>query len=67
MNENIKNENLNNNWDNSGWYMNKFLIGGLAGCLACLGTNPLEVVKTRFQLHNELSGDGNQKHYRSVY
>ena len=37
------------------------LAGGLAASLACIFTNPLEVVKNRLQLQAELT------HYMSKY
>ncbi|XP_040857258.1 solute carrier family 25 member 35 isoform X2 [Ochotona curzoniae] len=45
-----------------------FLMSGLAGCGACVFTNPLEVVKTRMQLQGELQAPGSYKrHYRNVF
>ncbi|XP_048739062.1 solute carrier family 25 member 35-like [Ostrea edulis] len=36
----------------------EFLLAGVAGCGACLFTNPLEVVKIRMQLQGELKARG---------
>ncbi|XP_062575068.1 solute carrier family 25 member 35-like [Saccostrea cucullata] len=36
----------------------EFLLAGIAGCGACLFTNPLEVVKIRMQLQGELKARG---------
>nr|XP_018908139.1 PREDICTED: solute carrier family 25 member 35-like [Bemisia tabaci]XP_018908140.1 PREDICTED: solute carrier family 25 member 35-like [Bemisia tabaci] len=45
----------------------EFLIGGTAASTAMLFTNPMEVVKTRFQLQGELKAKGcYQVHYRNV-
>lgn len=44
-----------------------FVLGAAACCLACVFTNPLEVVKTRLQLQGELRPQGSyQRHYRGV-
>ncbi|XP_075376734.1 solute carrier family 25 member 34 isoform X1 [Mycteria americana] len=43
------------------------VLGAAAGCLACLLTNPLEVVKTRLQLQGELQPPGTYpRPYRGV-
>ncbi|NWS77433.1 S2534 protein, partial [Crotophaga sulcirostris] len=43
------------------------VLGAAAGCLACVLTNPLEVVKTRLQLQGELQPPGTYpRHYRGV-
>ncbi|XP_069731058.1 solute carrier family 25 member 34 isoform X1 [Phaenicophaeus curvirostris] len=43
------------------------VLGAAAGCLACVFTNPLEVVKTRLQLQGELQPPGTYpRHYRGV-
>lgn len=39
-------------------YCVEFFLAGLAGCGACLFTNPLEVVKIRMQLQGELKARG---------
>ena len=39
-------------------YFVEFFLAGLAGCGACLFTNPLEVVKIRMQLQGELKARG---------
>ncbi|XP_014348912.1 solute carrier family 25 member 34 isoform X2 [Latimeria chalumnae] len=44
-----------------------FTLGATACCLACVFTNPLEVVKTRLQLQGELRARGSYtRHYRGV-
>ncbi|XP_003228295.2 solute carrier family 25 member 34 isoform X2 [Anolis carolinensis] len=44
-----------------------FVLGATACCLACVFTNPLEVVKTRLQLQGELRARGSYpRHYRGV-
>ncbi|KAM5125196.1 solute carrier family 25 member 34 [Mantella aurantiaca] len=44
-----------------------FVLGASACCLACVFTNPLEVVKTRLQLQGELRSRGTYtRHYRGV-
>lgn len=44
-----------------------FVLGATACCLACVFTNPLEVVKTRLQLQGELRSRGTYpRHYRGV-
>ncbi|XP_077167737.1 solute carrier family 25 member 34 isoform X2 [Paroedura picta] len=44
-----------------------FALGATACCLACVFTNPLEVVKTRLQLQGELRSRGTYpRHYRGV-
>lgn len=49
------------------WPPLDFALGALACCAACVFTNPLEVVKTRFQLQGELRARGSyQRHYRGV-
>lgn len=49
------------------WPPLDFVLGALACCAACVFTNPLEVVKTRFQLQGELRARGSyQVHYRGV-
>ncbi|XP_011662300.2 solute carrier family 25 member 35-like [Strongylocentrotus purpuratus] len=46
----------------------EFGLGGAAAACAVLFTNPLEVVKTRFQLQGELKAWGTyQRHYRNVF
>nr|XP_054768586.1 solute carrier family 25 member 35-like [Lytechinus pictus] len=46
----------------------EFCLGGTAAACAVLFTNPLEVVKTRFQLQGELKAWGTyQRHYRNVF
>ncbi|XP_051493354.1 solute carrier family 25 member 34 isoform X1 [Apus apus] len=43
------------------------VLGAAAGCLACVVTNPLEVVKTRLQLQGELQPPGTYpRPYRGV-
>ncbi|NWV01721.1 S2534 protein, partial [Upupa epops] len=43
------------------------VLGAAGGCLACVLTNPLEVVKTRLQLQGELSAPGSHpRPYRGV-
>uniref|UniRef100_A0A8C8SBC3 Solute carrier family 25 member 34 n=1 Tax=Pelusios castaneus TaxID=367368 RepID=A0A8C8SBC3_9SAUR len=43
------------------------VLGATACCLACVFTNPLEVVKTRLQLQGELRPRGTyRRHYRGV-
>nr|XP_033778625.1 solute carrier family 25 member 34 [Geotrypetes seraphini] len=43
------------------------VLGASACCLACVFTNPLEVVKTRLQLQGELRAPGSYpRHYRGV-
>lgn len=45
----------------------EFLIGGLSGALAVCVTNPLEVVKCRFQLQGELKARGQYAvHYKNI-
>ncbi|XP_069502303.1 solute carrier family 25 member 35-like [Ambystoma mexicanum] len=45
-----------------------FILSGLAGCAACLFSNPLEVVKTRMQLQGELCARGTYStHYRNAF
>ncbi|XP_017550871.1 solute carrier family 25 member 35 isoform X2 [Pygocentrus nattereri] len=45
-----------------------FMLGGVAGCGACVFTNPLDVVKTRMQLQGELQSRGSYRvHYRNVF
>ncbi|XP_062420092.1 solute carrier family 25 member 34 [Pungitius pungitius] len=49
------------------WPPLDFALGALACCVACVFTNPLEVVKTRLQLQGELRARGSyQRHYRGV-
>lgn len=44
-----------------------FALGATACCMACVFTNPLEVVKTRLQLQGELRSRGTYpRHYRGV-
>ncbi|XP_070812363.1 solute carrier family 25 member 34 [Pituophis catenifer annectens] len=44
-----------------------FVLGAAACCMACVFTNPLEVVKTRLQLQGELRSRGSYpRHYRGV-
>ncbi|KAM6435182.1 solute carrier family 25 member 34 [Liasis olivaceus] len=44
-----------------------FVLGAAACCMACVFTNPLEVVKTRLQLQGELRSRGSyHRHYRGV-
>ncbi|XP_044277103.1 solute carrier family 25 member 34 [Varanus komodoensis] len=44
-----------------------FVLGAAACCVACVFTNPLEVVKTRLQLQGELRSRGTYpRHYRGV-
>nr|DBA15666.1 TPA: hypothetical protein GDO54_003139 [Pyxicephalus adspersus] len=44
-----------------------FVLGASACCMACVFTNPLEVVKTRLQLQGELRSRGSYtRHYRGV-
>uniref|UniRef100_A0A8D0G9M3 Solute carrier family 25 member 34 n=1 Tax=Sphenodon punctatus TaxID=8508 RepID=A0A8D0G9M3_SPHPU len=44
-----------------------FVLGATACCMACIFTNPLEVVKTRLQLQGELCLRGTYpRHYRGV-
>ncbi|XP_053546220.1 solute carrier family 25 member 34 [Bombina bombina] len=44
-----------------------FVLGATACCMACVFTNPLEVVKTRLQLQGELRTRGSYtRHYRGV-
>ncbi|XP_066493608.1 solute carrier family 25 member 34 [Tiliqua scincoides] len=44
-----------------------FVLGATACCMACVFTNPLEVVKTRLQLQGELCSQGTYpRHYRGV-
>ncbi|CAI5783112.1 Uncharacterized protein PODLI_1B040762 [Podarcis lilfordi] len=44
-----------------------FVLGATACCMACVFTNPLEVVKTRLQLQGELRSRGTYpRHYRGV-
>uniref|UniRef100_A0A8C7E708 Solute carrier family 25 member 34 n=1 Tax=Naja naja TaxID=35670 RepID=A0A8C7E708_NAJNA len=44
-----------------------FVLGAAACCMACVFTNPLEVVKTRLQLQGELRARGSYpRHYRGV-
>ncbi|OCT73405.1 solute carrier family 25 member 34 [Xenopus laevis] len=44
-----------------------FVLGASACCMACIFTNPLEVVKTRLQLQGELRSRGTYtRHYRGV-
>ncbi|XP_026571685.1 solute carrier family 25 member 34 isoform X2 [Pseudonaja textilis] len=44
-----------------------FVLGAAACCMACVFTNPLEVVKTRLQLQGELCARGSYpRHYRGV-
>ncbi|XP_073457594.1 solute carrier family 25 member 34 [Aquarana catesbeiana] len=44
-----------------------FVLGASACCMACVFTNPLEVVKTRLQLQGELRSRGTYtRHYRGV-
>ncbi|XP_025028199.1 solute carrier family 25 member 34 isoform X2 [Python bivittatus] len=44
-----------------------FVLGATACCMACVFTNPLEVVKTRLQLQGELRSRGSyHRHYRGV-
>lgn len=48
--------------------MMEFLFGGMGACAAGIFTNPLEVVKTRFQLQGELKARGHYiKMYRNVF
>ncbi|CAG06857.1 unnamed protein product, partial [Tetraodon nigroviridis] len=49
------------------WPPLDFALGAVACCVACVFTNPLEVVKTRLQLQGELRSRGSyQRHYRGV-
>eukprot|EP00116_Pleurobrachia_bachei_P006999 sb/3467261/ len=49
-------------------YSKEFLVGGSATTTACLFTNPLDVVKTRFQLQGELQARNSyQVKYRNVF
>lgn len=49
------------------WPPLDFLLGAVACCVACVFTNPLEVVKTRLQLQGELRSRGSyQRHYRGA-
>nr|XP_057911780.1 solute carrier family 25 member 34 [Doryrhamphus excisus]XP_057911781.1 solute carrier family 25 member 34 [Doryrhamphus excisus]XP_057911782.1 solute carrier family 25 member 34 [Doryrhamphus excisus]XP_057911784.1 solute carrier family 25 member 34 [Doryrhamphus excisus] len=49
------------------WPPLDFALGALSCCVACVFTNPLEVVKTRLQLQGELRARGTyQRHYRGV-
>ncbi|XP_020637735.1 solute carrier family 25 member 34 isoform X2 [Pogona vitticeps] len=44
-----------------------FVLGATACCMACVFTNPLEVIKTRLQLQGELRSRGTYpRHYRGV-
>lgn len=46
----------------------EFFLGGTAAMMACVFTNPLEVVKTRMQLQGELAQRGTYKtHYRNFF
>lgn len=46
----------------------ELVIGGVAACCAGVFTNPLEVVKTRFQLQGELQSRGIYTvHYKNVF
>ncbi|XP_055948930.1 solute carrier family 25 member 35-like [Argiope bruennichi] len=46
----------------------EFVIGGAAACCAGVFTNPLEVVKTRFQLQGELQNRGvYTRHYKNAF
>lgn len=47
--------------------LSEFIPAALAGCCACLFTNPLELVKTRMQLQGELRTRGSYAiHYRNA-
>lgn len=49
------------------WPPLDFVLGAAACCVACVFTNPLEVVKTRLQLQGELRSRGSyQRHYRGA-
>ncbi|TNM88876.1 hypothetical protein fugu_005130 [Takifugu bimaculatus] len=49
------------------WPPFDFVLGAFACCVACVFTNPLEVVKTRLQLQGELRSRGSyQRHYRGA-
>lgn len=49
------------------WPPLDFVLGAVACCVACVFTNPLEVVKTRLQLQGELRSRGSyQRHYRGA-
>ena len=48
--------------------LSEFIPAAVAGCCACLFTNPLEVVKTRMQLQGELQIRGSYtRHYRNAF
>jgi len=47
--------------------MDECVLGAASTCMACVFTNPLEVVKTRLQLQGELQARGQYTvHYRNV-
>ena len=49
-------------------YTKEYILGGLATSTACLFTNPLDVVKTRFQLQGELKNRGAYEiKYRNIF
>lgn len=48
--------------------MEQFTIGAFSAVCACIVTNPLEVVKTRFQLQGELKAKGHHAvHYKGFF
>lgn len=44
-----------------------FMLAGIATSGACIGSNPMEVVKTRLQLQGELKAKGNAVVYRNSF